>query len=146
MVAPWRRDLTVDTSRWRPGFYVFTLRTPTGWETQVPYVVTSPSAEGTVALVSPVTTWQAYNAWGGYSLYEGPSGDRNSCAVSFDRPYNGATGANDYRTAAIPIIVRAEQHRGGAVLLHQRRPARPARLARRRARLRLDGPRRVLDA
>ena len=82
---------------------------PTGWETQVPYVVTSPSARGTVALVSPVTTWQAYNAWGGYSLYEGPSGDREGWAVSFDRPYNGATGANDYRTAAIPIIVRAER-------------------------------------
>ncbi len=75
----------------------------------MPYVVTSPSAPGTVALVSPVTTWQAYNAWGGYSLYEGPSGDRESWAVSFDRPYNGATGANDYRTAAIPVIVRAER-------------------------------------
>ncbi|PVG81394.1 hypothetical protein DDE18_18065 [Nocardioides gansuensis] len=109
VVAPWRRDLTVDTSTWDPGFYVFTLRTPTGWQTQVPYVVTSPSARGTVALVAPITTWQAYNAWGGYSLYEGPPGDRNSYAVSFDRPYNGATGANDYRTAAIPIIVRAER-------------------------------------
>ena len=109
VVAPWKRSLTVDTSTWQPGFYVFTLRTPTGWQTQVPYVVTSPSAEGTVALVAPITTWQAYNRWGGYSLYEGPTGDRNSYAVSFDRPYNGATGANDYRTAAIPIIVRAEQ-------------------------------------
>ena len=109
VVAPWRRDLTIDTTTWEPGFYVLTLRTPTGWEAQVPYVVTSPSASGTVALVAPVTTWQAYNAWGGYSLYEGPSGDRNSYAVSFDRPYNGATGANDYRTAAIPIVVRAEQ-------------------------------------
>ena len=28
--------------------------------------------------------------------------------MSFDRPYNGATGANDYRTAAIPVVVRAE--------------------------------------
>lgn len=109
VVAPWRRSLTVDTSTWQPGFYVFTLRTPTGWQAQVPYVVTSPSAAGTVALVAPITTWQAYNRWGGYSLYEGPTGDRNSYAVSFDRPYNGATGANDYRTAAIPIIIRAER-------------------------------------
>ena len=109
VVAQWTRDLTVDTSTWEPGFYVFRLRTGTGWETQVPYVVTSPSAEGTVALVAPVTTWQAYNQWGGYSLYSGANGDSRSHAVSFDRPYNGATGANDYRTAAIPIIVRAEQ-------------------------------------
>jgi hypothetical protein len=109
VVAPWRRDLTVDTSGWEPGFYVFRLRTDTGWEAQVPYVVSSPSAQGTVALVAPVTTWQAYNKWGGYSLYAGADGDRRSFAVSFDRPYNGATGANDYRTAAIPIIVQAER-------------------------------------
>ncbi|NYE35077.1 hypothetical protein F4692_000181 [Nocardioides cavernae] len=108
VVAPWERDLTVDTATWEPGFYVFRLRTDTGWETQVPYVVTSPSAEGTVALVAPVTTWQAYNQWGGYSLYAGANGDSQSHAVSFDRPYNGATGANDYRTAALPIVVRAE--------------------------------------
>ncbi|WP_210502616.1 N,N-dimethylformamidase beta subunit family domain-containing protein [Nocardioides xinjiangensis] len=108
VVAPWKRDLTVDTSGWEPGFYVFRLRTDTGWETQVPYVVTSPSAAGTVALVAPVTTWQAYNQWGGYSLYAGADGDTRSHAVSFDRPYNGATGANDYRTAALPIVVGAE--------------------------------------
>ena len=52
----------------------------------MPYVVSSASAEGTVALVAPVTTWQAYNQWGGYSLYDGPAGDRRSYAVSFDRP------------------------------------------------------------
>ncbi len=109
VVAPWRRDLTIDTGGWVPGFYVLKLRTSTGWETLVPYVVSSESAEGTVALVAPVTTWQAYNEWGGYSLYHGPDWDRRSWAVSFDRPYNGATGANDYRTAALPVVVRAEE-------------------------------------
>ena len=44
----------------------------------MPYVVTSPSAAGTVALVAPITTWQAYNAWGGYSLYAGANGDSPS--------------------------------------------------------------------
>jgi hypothetical protein len=112
VVAPWGRDLTVDTTGWETGFYVFTLRTGSGWETQVPYIVTAGSAAGTVALVAPVTTWQAYNQWGGYSLYAGANGDRRSHAVSFDRPYNGATGANDYRTAAIPVVVRAEQTGG----------------------------------
>ena len=88
VVAPWRRSLTLDTTGWEPGFYVLKLRTGRGWETAVPYVVSSPSARGTVALVAPVTTWQAYNQWGGYSLYAGPAGDRRSWAVSFDRPYN----------------------------------------------------------
>ena len=108
VVAPWTTSVTVDTGEWDAGFYVLVLRTGSGWETQVPYVVSSATARGTVALVAPVTTWQAYNEWGGYSLYAGPAGDRRSWAVSFDRPYNGATGPNDYRTAAIPVVVRAE--------------------------------------
>ena len=118
VVAPWRRSLTFDTTGWEPGFYVLELRTWLGWETAVPYVVSSLSAVGTVALVAPVTTWQAYNAWGGYSLYAGPAGDRRSWAVSYDRPYNLMTGANDYRTAAIPVILRAERlhHRRGIPL------------------------------
>ena len=108
VVAPWRQSVSVDTDGWSPGFYVFLLRTGSGWEQQVPYVVSSPSALGTVALVAPVTTWQAYNAWGGYSLYEGPPGDRRSWAVSFDRPYEGVGGLNDYHKAVVPLVVRAE--------------------------------------
>ena len=109
VVAAWHRSLTLDTNGWEPGFYVLKLRTGSGWETAVPYVVQTPSARGTVALVVPATTWQAYNEWGGYSLYAGPDGDRRSWAVSYERPFNLATGANDYRTAAIPVIVRAER-------------------------------------
>ena len=109
VVAPWHTSLTIDTDGWTPGFYVLKLRTGSGWETAVPYIVRSPSARGTVALVSPVTTWQAYNEWGGHSLYSGPDGDRRSWAVSYDRPFNLATGANDYRANAIPVIVRAER-------------------------------------
>ncbi len=109
VVAPWRESLVVDTTGWAPGYHVLKLRTGAGFETHVPYVVSSPSAAGSVALVAPVTTWQAYNRWGGYSLYEGPDGDRRSWAVSFDRPYQGVVGANDYRLAALPIVVRAEQ-------------------------------------
>ena len=109
VVAPWRRSLLIDTTGWPEGYYVLKLETGSGAQTQVPYIVSSRSADGTVALVAPVTTWQAYNKWGGYSLYEGPDGTARSWAVSFDRPYNGATGANDYRTAALPIVVQAER-------------------------------------
>ncbi len=108
VVAPWGRDLTVDTTGWEPGYYAFKLQTGSGWETIIPYVVSSESAAGTVALVAPATTWQAYNSWGGYSLYDGPEGDRRSWAVSFDRPWNLAGGANDFRSAAFPVVVRAE--------------------------------------
>ena len=108
MVAPWRRSMTVDTTGWDPGFYVFRLQTGSGLETQIPYIVSTPTAEGTVALVFPVTTWQAYNIWGGHSLYDGPADDQRAYAVSFDRPYSGVLGFNDFRTAVIPAVVRAE--------------------------------------
>jgi len=108
VVAPWHLSVAVATDDWAPGFYVLRLRASSGWEQQVPYVVSSPSAVGTIAMVAPVTTWQAYNVWGGYSLYEGPSGDRRSWAVSFDRPYRGVGGFNDFHTAVVPLVVRAE--------------------------------------
>jgi hypothetical protein len=40
---------------------------------------------------SSVTTWQAYNGWGGSNLYTGAGGSASSRAeiVSFDRPYGG---------------------------------------------------------
>ena len=144
VVAPWRRDLTVDTPGWEPGFYVFKLRTGQGCETQVPYVVSSPSAAGTVALVAPVTTWQAYNEWGGYSLYHGPDGDRRSYAVSFDRPYNGATGRQRLPHRGLPIVVRAEQL-GIPLSYFTNVDLHTPGLAGRAPGLCLDGPRRVLD-
>ena len=109
VVAPWKRDVTIDTSGWVPGVYVLKLRARSGAETQVPYVVSSASASGTVALVAPVTTWQAYNGWGGYSLYDGAPGDRRAWAVSFDRPYHLAPGANDFRSNLLPVVVLAEK-------------------------------------
>ena len=59
-------------------------------------------------LVFPVTTWQAYNDWGGYSLYKGAGVDRRSWAVSFDRPYP-APGAAEMLFGAMPVAVAAER-------------------------------------
>jgi hypothetical protein len=69
--------------------------------------VTSPSVTGRVVLVVPVTTWQAYNHWGGYSLYTGPPGDRRAWRVSFDRPYHGP-GLGELGFTAAPVAVQAE--------------------------------------
>jgi hypothetical protein len=113
VVAPWRRTSLVDTSGWAPGVYVFKLATGAhggGWEAHVPYVVRSPSAAGRVALVAPVTTWQAYNDWGGYSLYRGPDGDRRAWAVSFDRPYP-TPGSGQLQFGVLPVVVTAERAR-----------------------------------
>ena len=109
VVAPWRRTSLVDTGAWSPGVYVFELSTAR-WEAHVPYVVRSPSVAGRVVLVAPVTTWQAYNDWGGYSLYAGPAGDRRSWAVSFDRPYP-APGSGELMFGVVPVVLAAERAR-----------------------------------
>jgi hypothetical protein len=58
--------------------------------------------------------WQAYNQWGGYSLYKGPDGRREtrSRAVSFDRPYQEAmAGAGQFLQFELPAV-RVAEHAG----------------------------------
>lgn len=85
----WKPSLTVGTSGWAEGDYLIKLVASNGkGQRYVPITVRSTTTAGRVILVTGVTTWQAYNAWGGYSLYHGQKGygDR-ARAVSFDRPY-----------------------------------------------------------
>ena len=91
VTAPWRPSLTISTANWPPGAYLLRLDAAGGAERYVPITVRSASTAGAVVILNDNTTWQAYNAWGGYSLYQGPDGlpsDRGY-AVSFDRPYDG---------------------------------------------------------
>ncbi|HEX6246687.1 MAG TPA: N,N-dimethylformamidase beta subunit family domain-containing protein [Nocardioidaceae bacterium] len=108
IVAPWRRSLVLPTRGWPEGAYVLKLIASSGFQAHVPFFVRSASSRGKVALVAPVTTWQAYNDWGGYSLYKGRSGDRRAWAVSFDRPYP-APGAGEMMYGVRPVVVRAER-------------------------------------
>ncbi len=94
VTAPWQPSTTITTANWPPGSYLLRLHASTGAERYVPITVRSASTAGAVVILNDNTTWEAYNAWGGYSLYQGPDGlprDRGY-AVSFDRPYdqNGA--------------------------------------------------------
>ena len=91
VTAPWRPSLTVGTAGWPAGSYLLRLDSSSGAERYVPITVRSASTAGAVVILNDNTTWQAYNSWGGYSLYQGPDGlpsDRGY-AVSFDRPYDG---------------------------------------------------------
>jgi len=91
VTAPWRPSMTIDTTNWPPGSYLLRLDASSGAERYVPITIRSASTAGAVVILDDNTTWQAYNAWGGYSLYQGPDGlpsDRGY-AVSFERPYDG---------------------------------------------------------
>jgi hypothetical protein len=113
VVAPWQPSLTVDTTGWPPGDYLLRLDASTGPQQFVPLTVATPDNTGRVVVVNAVTTWQAYNRWGGYSLYTAPSGrmaDR-ARAVSFDRPYQAEAmqGAGDFLIFERPLVQFAER-------------------------------------
>ena len=92
-----------------PGQYLIKLKSPGYQSTFVPLVITG-EAKSDVTFISSVLTWQAYNQWGGESLYKGPDGKRETRAttVSFDRPYDG-DGAGQLRYMEQPLIQLMEQ-------------------------------------
>lgn len=107
--ANWKAALSVDTKGWPEGSYLFTLRAG-GKDKWVPVTIRSARPEGRLVIVNAVATWQAYNQWGGYSLYKGPdkSFATRSTGVSFDRPYDGSGAARLMNDELGPISV-AEQ-------------------------------------
>ena len=113
VVAPWAPSLTVDTTGWDTGDYLFRLDAP-GAQRYVPLTVRTTSNAGLLVIINAVTTWQAYNQWGGYSLYKGCDGRREtrSRAVSFDRPYQQAmAGAGQFLQFELPAV-RVAEHAG----------------------------------
>jgi hypothetical protein len=116
VVAPWTPSLTVDTNGWTAGNYLLRLDADANANAQqyVPLTVRTPSNAGRLVVLNAVTTWQAYNQWGGYSLYKGPDGRREtrSRAVSFDRPYDHAmSGAGQFLQFEL-AAVRVAEHAG----------------------------------
>jgi hypothetical protein len=108
VVAGWPASLSVDTTDWPPGFYLVKLVAASGYQSYVPLTVRSASTSGRIALVAPTMDWQAYNTWGGYSLYEAPPGRLHSWAVSFDRP-NEAPGAGQFLYNVLGTVVLGER-------------------------------------
>ena len=92
VTASWEPSLIVPTHDWPEGSYLLRLDAESGAQRFVPLTIRSPSTVGRVVIKNSVPTWQAYNMWGGYDLYNGPAGladyDNRSLAVSLDRPYD----------------------------------------------------------
>jgi N,N-dimethylformamidase beta subunit-like, C-terminal len=115
--CPWSPTLTlaVDNS-WPPGCYLLKLVGDGGEQQFVPLTVRDDASMASYVFQNSVTTWQAYNLWGGYSLYYGPKpGGGQSFAnrarvVSFDRPYpqDWASGAADFVGNELPVLLHME--------------------------------------
>ncbi len=83
------------------GIYFARLtRDDTGGASHIVFVVRNDSSHSDLLFQTSDSTWQAYNTWGGYSLYQnvgtpaGPSPTGGAVAVSYNRPLTvrGVTG------------------------------------------------------
>jgi hypothetical protein len=123
--ANWTNPYVLDTETggepWRTGVYLAKLTTePVGKQSYIIFVVRDDAHTPDVLFSLPVTTYQAYNAWGGRSLYPTQSGNQQpwgstsgvrAVKVSFNRPYaasvSGAAwygmGAGEFITNTQPV-------------------------------------------
>lgn len=88
--ANWRPNLTINTDdSFPPGMYLVKLISSDGGQSFVPIVIRDDTSSAALLVQSSVTTWQAYNEWGGKSLYADSStgADGRADVVTFDRPY-----------------------------------------------------------
>lgn len=118
----WDVSYTLSTTNdWETGVYLTKLQElTTGKQSYIIFVVRDDTLEPDLLFQLPVTTYQAYNFWGGKSLYNWGSGSttewgkkdgKHADKVSFDRPYAGShnakasygTGAGDFLTNVAPV-------------------------------------------
>jgi sugar lactone lactonase YvrE len=105
----WQKSFTLMTgSDWLSGAYVIKLHA-SGGESYVPFVIVDGRQANIVQNVN-VTSWQAYNDFGGESLYVDGSGTMphlKAWEVSFDRPFKNDHGAGrlfDYEADLIRYV------------------------------------------
>ncbi|MBA3826998.1 MAG: hypothetical protein H0X24_24285, partial [Ktedonobacterales bacterium] len=111
--AHWQQSyaLTIGNS-WTTGVYLVKLHadgvSPVA-ESYIPLVVRDDASTSDMVVSLPVNTYQAYNVWGGYSLYThltdasdlandegGQSFNERARKVSFNRPYSEGAGAGNF--------------------------------------------------
>jgi len=96
------------------GIYVARLSALTG-ESDCLFVVRASTPQPLIAQL-PTSTYEAYNAWGGDSLYPGGAdrvaitGTTQGIDVSYDRPYDSVTGAGQFFARDVAMVWFLEQY------------------------------------
>ena len=107
--ARWQYDFSYPIPKsWKSDVYLVRLSSSEGVQSYVPFVLRSPTAHQ-VLVVSGAMNWEAYNPWGGSSVYTSSVGQprpgvSRALAVSFDRPYALDGGAGQLFFLELPLI------------------------------------------
>ena len=96
--ASWQTTHTLQPGAdWISGVYLAKLTASGGATDYVIFVLRDDGAPADLLFQVAVTTYQAYNNWGGKSLYGfNSTGDERANVVSFDRPYERWDGAGGF--------------------------------------------------
>lgn len=95
------------------GVYIIKARDTSANEREAILVV-EPTQPPAALVQVPLATYEAYNGWGGDSLYPasepvGVTRSKQGVEVSFDRPYDGPTGAGEFFNADVATVRFLEQ-------------------------------------
>ncbi|MGI5506383.1 DUF4082 domain-containing protein [Lentzea sp. CA-135723] len=79
-------------------YYARTTRNDTGAQNEIVFVVRDDTSRAKIMLQTSDATWVAYNRYGGNSLYfgDGPGQGGSSYKVSYNRPYTGGDGDENF--------------------------------------------------
>ncbi|MGH9351369.1 MAG: N,N-dimethylformamidase beta subunit family domain-containing protein [Terriglobia bacterium] len=82
-----------DPAGWASGVHLVKLTAASGKQSYIVFVVRDDARASDLLFQSSVNTYQAYNAWGGTSLY---TKNPRAYKVSFNRPYARGHGSGDF--------------------------------------------------
>jgi hypothetical protein len=97
------------------GVYIVKLTTSAGAQSDCLFVLRAARPQRLLVEI-PTATYEAYNAWGGDSLYPGGSkrvgvtGTTQGVEVSYDRPYDSQTGAGQFFIREVAIVRFLERY------------------------------------
>jgi len=118
--ASWHRSFSVAlTPAFVQGDYLFKLVAGPRAQAYVPLTIWDPTSHATYLIVARTFTEEGWNAYGGYSYYQGvgpcapgvPSYPvcNRARVVSFDRPYDTGDGASDFLGDEYPLVRYCEE-------------------------------------
>ena len=100
---------------WTSGVYLVRLLASNGYGGFITFVVRDDSGTEPILFQASITTYQAYNAYGGTSLYNNNTDGSiykapHAMKVSFDRPYLNGNGAGQFLSFEYPMLRWLEQN------------------------------------